>query len=123
MDSFKKNGNSRPLKVGEAIRHALSDILIRGELHDPDLADASITVSEVRVSPDLKNATVFVMPLAGAKREEMVEALERASQELRRLAASRLSLRYTPRLHFKLDTSFEEAGRIHALLEQDKQKS
>ncbi len=113
-----KSPNSRPLKVGEAIRHAMADIFLRGELYDPVLDGASITVSEVRVSPDLKTAIAFVMPLAGGHKEEILDALERASQEVRRQVAERVEMRYTPRIQFRLDTSYEEAGKINALLKE-----
>lgn len=116
-DSFSKRpSGSRPLKVGEEIRHALSDIFLRGELYDPELQGVSITVSEVRVSPDLKNATAYVMPLAGANKEEILDALNRAAPGIRYLVSEKVELRYMPRLNFKLDTSYEEAGKINALL-------
>ncbi len=117
-DLFKgKSGKgSRPLRVGEEIRHALADIFMRGECHMPELLGASITVSEVRVSPDMKNATVFIMPLAGEQKEERLEALKVAAPEIRYLASKRLKLRYMPKLHFSLDNSFEEAARINSLL-------
>ncbi len=119
-DLFKgKSGKGpRPLRVGEEIRHALADIFMRGECHMPELMGTSITVSEVRVSPDLKNATAFVMPLAGENKEGMLEALINAQPELRHLVSKRMKLRYMPRIHFKLDTSFEEAERINSLLKK-----
>jgi ribosome-binding factor A len=117
-DLFKGKGSSgqRPLRVGEEIRHALADIFMRGECHMPELSNASITVSEVRVSPDLKNATAFVMPLAGENKEELLQALIEAAPELRHLVSKKVKLRHAPRIHFKLDTSFEEAQRINTLL-------
>lgn len=108
--------SSRPLKIGEEIRHALSTIFMRGETHAPELERVSITVSEVRCAPDLKNATVFVMPLAGERRDEILKALEKLAPHLRKLVAERVKLRYTPKLWFKLDTSFDEANRINQLL-------
>lgn len=111
-----KTPNQRPLRVGEEIRHAISEILLRGEVHSIDLFGASITVSEVRVSPDMKNATVFIMPLAGEQKEERLEAMKVAAPEIRYLASKRLKLRYMPKLHFSLDNSFEEAARINSLL-------
>jgi ribosome-binding factor A len=119
-DDFQSNSgtNTRPLRVGEAIRHALADIFMRGECHMPELAHSgiSITVSEVRVSPDLKNATAYVMPLAGEHKEELIKALKEATPELRYLVSKKVDLRYMPRIHFTLDNSFDEAQRINNLL-------
>ena len=112
----KTGGSQRNLRVGEEIRHALADIFIRGEVHSMDLLGASITVSEVRVSPDLKDATAFVMPLAGANKELLFEALKKSAPELRHLVSKRVKLRYTPRIFFTLDNSYEEASRINNLL-------
>ncbi len=98
------------------LRHALSQILRDGRCRDPALHEVSITVSEVRLSPDLRNATVYVMPLAGAKVGEIIAALERSAPFLRSRAAGALSLRYAPALSFVLDASFEQAERISALL-------
>jgi ribosome-binding factor A len=114
--SGKSGGNQRPLKVGEEIRRAIADIFLRGEVHSIDLFGASITVSEVRVAPDMKNASVFIMPLAGEQKKERLEALKVAAPEIRYLASKRLQLRYMPKLHFELDNSFDEAERINTLL-------
>ncbi len=114
----KSHGNQRPLRVAEEIRHAISEVLIRGEVHSAELFGASITVSEVRVAPDMKNATVFVMPLAGEMKKERLEALKTASPEIRYLVSKKVKLRYMPRLHFTLDNSFEEAERINSLLQK-----
>ena len=114
--SGNKTPNQRPLRVGEEIRHALAQIFMRGEVHSMELLGASITVSEVRVSPDLKNATAFVMPLAGEHKEEMLEALRAAAPEIRHLVSKRVKLRHAPRVHFQLDESFDEAQRINNLL-------
>ena len=111
-----KTSNQRPLRVGEEIRHALSNIFMRGECHSPELANASITVSEVRVSPELKNATVYVMPLGGENQEGLLNALQEAAPELRYLVSKKVQLRYMPKLHFSLDKSFDEAQRINELL-------
>ena len=116
--SNKSNNNQRPLRVGEEIRHAISEILLRGEVHSIDLFGASITVSEVRVSPDMKNATVFIMPLAGAQKKEKLEALRVAAPEIRYLTSKKVKLRYMPKLHFELDNSYDEAERINSLLTQ-----
>jgi ribosome-binding factor A len=106
------------LRIGEEIRHVLADLLGRDALHDPQLAGVSLTVSEVRVSPDLKNATAFVLPLGGGKAEEIVAALRRAAPALRGPIARSMRLRYAPRLDFVLDRSFDTAQRMESLLRQ-----
>lgn len=116
--SGKSGSGQRPLKVGEEIRRAISDIFLRGEVHSIDLFGASITVSEVRVAPDMKNATVFIMPLAGEGKEEKLDALRVAAPAIRFLVSKRVNLRYMPKLYFELDTSFEEAQRIASLLQK-----
>ena len=101
--------SQRQLRVGELVRHALSDILIRGEVHDPDLDGRPITVPEVRMSPDLKIATVFVMPLGGGDGERIVKALARSARALRGELAKRIrQLKYMPELRFRLDTRFDD---------------
>ena len=111
-----KAPGQRQLRVGEEIRHALSEVLARGELRDPDLVDVSLTVSEVRISPDLRNATAYVMPLGGVNTAEVVEALQRAAPFLRRMVAHSLDTRSVPALSFVADSSFDNADRIDALL-------
>lgn len=106
----------RRLRVGEEIRHALSKILRAGECRDPALLEASITVTEVRMSPDLRNGTVFVMPLAGANASEAVAGLKRSAGFLKGLLAREVPLRNTPNLAFALDESFASAERISTLL-------
>jgi ribosome-binding factor A len=108
--------SQRQLRVGEELRHALSRILQRGELRDPALKDVAVTVTEVRISPDLKNATAYVMPLGGARREEVMEGLARSAGYLRSQIAREVPLRFTPGLAFALDTSFDHASRINELL-------
>ena len=108
--------SQRQLRVGEEVRHALSQVLGESLLRDPDLAEAAITVTEVRISPDLKNATAFVMPLGGADLEAKVAALRRAAPFLRGEVARRVKLRFAPRLSFEPDRSFDAAGRIDDLL-------
>jgi ribosome-binding factor A len=108
----------RPLRVGEAIRHALSAIFARGELRDPDLAGVSITVSEVRVSPDLMKATAFVAPLGGGDVDTVVAALHRAAPYIRGQVVREVELRRAPELSFVPDTSFDYASRIDAALRQ-----
>ncbi len=108
--------SQRQLRVGELIRHALVEILMRGELRDSDLEGVSITVSEVRVSPDLKNATAFVMPLGGKEVPKIVEALKRAAPFLRRQIGASTTMRYMPAISFVADEAFDEGAKIDALL-------
>jgi ribosome-binding factor A len=108
--------SQRQLRVGEEIRHVLVEILARGQLRDPDLQGVSITVSEVRASPDLKHATAYVMPLGGGKVDTVVKALKRASGFLRGEVARAVRLRVAPEIDFAADRSFEEASRIEAAL-------
>ncbi|MCC6467120.1 MAG: 30S ribosome-binding factor RbfA [Alphaproteobacteria bacterium] len=114
----ERGAGQRPLRVGEELRHALARLLERGVLRDPALAGLSITVTEVRVSPDLKNATAFVTPLGGVGGTEAVKALNHAGAHLRGLMATEVRLRYTPRLRFVLDTSFDNASRIERVLKE-----
>lgn len=112
-----KAPSQRQLRVGEELRHVLAEIIARGELRDPLLKDVSITVSEVRASPDMRHATAFVMPLAGAgDPEAVVEALNRAAAFLSHELGRRIAMKYTPTLRFTLDRAFDEAQRIDALL-------
>lgn len=112
--------SQRQLRVGELIRRALSDILLRGEVHDPDLAGVSVTVGEVRASPDLKVATAFVMPLGGGDAEGVLKALRRAKGEIRRLVAREVDLKYAPELRFVLDETFDRMDETRALLNEDR---
>ncbi len=106
----------RQLRVGEELRHALVQVLSRCRFSDPQLAEANITVTEVKVSPDLKNATVFVMPLGGEDLQVTVAALNRAASFLRGHLGHEINLRYTPRLGFAADQSFDHATRVQDLL-------
>lgn len=116
----KKPPSQRQLKVGEEIRHAVATVLIRNETHDPTLESLSITVSEVRISPDLKNASVYVSPLGGSENaQNVIERLNVAAPALRKASAKHLFLKYLPKLYFKLDKSFDTAGRINELLMTD----
>lgn len=108
--------SQRQLRVGEAVRHALVRILERAHFRDPDLQDVSVTVSEVRVSPDLRNATAFVLPLGGANKETVIAALRRAVPYLRGQLAHEVDLRLVPNLSIEADTSFEYATHIESLL-------
>jgi ribosome-binding factor A len=112
----QRGGGQRPLRVGEELRHALAEIFARAEFNDPDLATTSITVSEVRVSPDLRCATAFVLPLAGADGERILGGLRRSVPHLRMRLARQLALKRMPELEFDLDRAFEAAAHIDALL-------
>lgn len=108
------------MRVGEEIRHVLAGILAKGELRDPALSGVAITVSEVRPSPDLKNATVYVMPLAGVNQDAIIAALNRAAGHLRGRLGQSVHLKFTPALKFVADESFQEAAHINALLREDR---
>ena len=112
--------SQRQLRVGEGLRHVLAELLLRGEVHDPRLGEAHLTVSEVRVSPDLRHAVVFVTELGGELRAELQQALVRAAPRLRGEVARRMRLRYAPELTFQADPSFREAARIEALLAEER---
>ncbi|MDP2804010.1 MAG: 30S ribosome-binding factor RbfA [Phreatobacter sp.] len=111
--------SQRQLRVGELMRHALSEVLSRGEIHDPVLQKNVVTVPEVRMSPDLKIATCFVMPLGGNDQPEVIQALARNKRYLRGELAHRTNLKYAPDLRFRIDGSFEEGSRIDRLLESE----
>ena len=117
-----KGPGQRQLRVGEMIRRRLSEILSRGEIHDPAFDAMSITIGEVAVSSDLKIATVYVMPLAGSNKETIMAALKEHTSRVRHLLSRKVLLRHLPKLLFKLDTSYEVASRIHELLESDRVK-
>jgi ribosome-binding factor A len=108
--------SQRQLRVGETLRHALVEVMARDELRDPALAGVSVTVTEIRVSPDLHNATAFVMPLGGEDADAIVAALNHAAPFLRRQLARRVTLRRLPTLGFICDATFDEADRIGGLL-------
>jgi ribosome-binding factor A len=118
MSSHNKSKppSQRQLKVGELIRHALAEIFQRGEIVDDVLSRHSLTVPEVRMSPDLKLATVYVLPLGGGEAEEVVAHLDKHKRYLRGLLAKKVSMKFMPELRFKVDTSFEASSRIDALL-------
>ena len=112
--------SQRMLRVGELIRHALSDLLSRGALNDPVLDGHVVTVPGVRMSPDLKLATAFVMPLGGRDVTPVLEALERNRKTLRTEIAHRVAMKFAPDLRFKVDDSFEYGAKIDALLDTPK---
>ena len=110
--------SQRQLRVGEALRHALADVLARGELRDPELAGLQVTVTEVRVSPDLRAATAFVVPFGGGDAAALAKALNRASAFFRMRMADAVELRVAPTIHFAPDHSFDKAERIERLLHE-----
>ena len=115
--SRNRSPSQRQLRVGEELRHVVVQILAHADFADPDLAGANITVTQVQVSPDLRTATVFVIPLGGAKMDETVAALNRAAGYLRGQLGRAVALRFTPRLVFAPDRSFENADRIERILQ------
>jgi ribosome-binding factor A len=116
-DRESQSGPSqRALRVGELIRHALSEMLTRGDVHDPVLEGHLITVPEVRMSPDLRLATIYVMPLGGRDIKEVIEALERNKRYLRGEIAHQVNLKFAPEIRFRADERFDEAERIEKLL-------
>jgi len=110
------NGSQRQLRVAELVRHAISDILTQGSVHDPVLEGHLVTVPEVRMTADLKLATVYVMPLGGRDVGEVVAALERNRKFLRGEIAHRVNLKFAPDVRFRADERFDEAERIEKLL-------
>lgn len=111
-----KAPSQRQLKVGELIRHALAEVLSRGEVMDEVIERHSLTVPEVRMSPDLKVATCYVMPLGGGEANDVVQHLDRHRRYLRGELAKRVSLKFMPELRFRVDTTFEASARIDELL-------
>jgi ribosome-binding factor A len=109
-------GSQRQLRVGEIVRHAVADLLSQGAVHDADLEGHIITVPEVRMSPDLKLATVYVMPLGGKDTDVVIAALARNKKFLRGEVAHRVNLKFAPDLRFRVDDRFDEAERIEKLL-------
>jgi ribosome-binding factor A len=110
----------RQQRVAELIRHALAEVLQRGDIQDPVLSAHVITVPEVRMSPDLKLATAYIMPLGGQNEAPVIAALERNKKALRQEVARRVNLKFAPDLRFLRDATFDEADRIDALLRTDK---
>lgn len=108
--------SQRQLRVGEIVRHALADVLTRGQMADPDLDGVVITVPEVRMSPDLKNATVLVMPLGGRDTKKVMAALERSRKWFRGQIARRVDLKFAPDIRFLLDTRYDDDDQIASVL-------
>ena len=111
-----KGNSQRQLRVGELVRHAVAEILARGEVHDPVIETHLITVPEVRMSPDLRVATVYIMPLGGQDAAAVLVALDRNKRYLRGEVAHRVNLKFAPDIRFRIDERFEEAERIERLL-------
>ena len=111
--------SQRQLRVGELIRRTLAQVLAQGDIHDPDLNRLSITVGEVRTSPDLKVATAYVLPLGGQGQDEVIELLARNKHELRRVIGKKVGLKYTPDLRFRLDETFDRMDETRAMFSQD----
>jgi ribosome-binding factor A len=111
--------SQRQLRVSELIRHALAQMIQRGDIHDEVLASHIITIPEVRLSPDLKLATVYIMPLGGVDEKPVIIALEKHKGYLRSEIAKRVNMKYAPDLRFRRDETFDEAERINTLLRSD----
>ncbi len=115
--SSAKAPTQRMLRIGELIRHRIAELLVRGDIHDDVIASHSITIPEVRLSHDMKLATIYVMPLGGDDMKPVIDALERNKKYIRAQVAQTLNLRYAPDLRFREDQTFEEATRIDRLLD------
>ena len=111
--------SQRQLRVGVLIRRTLSEVLARGDVHDPELNRLSVTVGEVTTSPDLKIATAYVLPLGGEGREDVISLLARNKSELRRIIGKKLALKYAPDLRFRIDETFDRLDETRRLFSQD----
>ena len=120
----KKNSakSQRQLKVGEELRHLISNALIRNSFYDENIENNNITITEVNVSPDLKNAKVYVMPLGGENKLNVLNSLNKATGRLKKIISNNISLRQTPKLVFKIDDTFEYAKNINDILSKIKNK-
>lgn len=116
MNAPEKGPSQRQLRVGEIIRHALAEILSRGQIADPDLDGVIISVAEVRMSPDLKNATALVMPLGGRDVPKVMAGLERSRKWFRGQIARRVNLKFAPDVRFKIDTRYDDDDQVTAML-------
>ena len=112
--------SQRQQRVAELVRHALAEVLQRGDIQDPVLASHVVTVPEVRMSPDLRLATAYVMPLGGRDEKPVLQALDRHRKVLRQEVARRVNLKFAPDLRFRRDETFDEASRIDALLRSER---
>ena len=125
FNSNKKSINNsiktqRQLKVGEELRHLISNALLRESFYDEHIENNNITITEVNVSPDLKNAKVYVMPLGGANKLDALNSLSKVSGRIKKIISSNISLRQTPKLVFKIDETFEYAKKINEILDKVK---
>ena len=125
FNTNKKSNNSsvksqRQLKVGEELRHLISNALLRRSFYDQHLENNNITITEVNISPDLKNAKVYVMPLGGENKLDVLSSLNKATGRLKKIISSNISLRQTPKLTFKIDETFEYAKKINDILDKIK---
>ena len=125
FNSNKKSKNSsvkshRQLKVGEELRHLISNALLRESFYDEHIENNNITITEVNVSPDLKNAKVYVMPLGGVNKLDALNSLIKATGRLKKIISSNINLRQTPKLKFKIDETFEYAKKINNILDKIK---
>ncbi|MEM8730288.1 MAG: 30S ribosome-binding factor RbfA [Pseudomonadota bacterium] len=111
--------SQRQLRVGELIRRTLSEVLARGDVHDPDLNRLSITVGEVRTSPDLKIATAYVLPLGGHGKDDVVALLARNKSELRRIIGKKCALKFSPDLRFQIDETYDRMDETRRMFDQD----
>jgi ribosome-binding factor A len=118
--SSQTGPNQRQLRVGELLRRTLSEILAQGDLHDPELKGVSITVGEVRASPDLKRATAYILPLGGANRETVLAALRRNKPELRHQLARAMTLKAVPDLRFEIDETFDRMDETRRLFADER---
>ena len=118
----KKNSikSQRQLKVGEELRHLISSILLRESFYDEYIKDNNITITEVSVSPDLKNAKVYVMPLGGKNQGDVLNSLNKVTGRIKKIISNNISLRQTPKIFFKIDDTFEYAKNIQNILENIK---
>lgn len=116
----RKEPSTRQLRVGEQIRRSLSDVLMRGETHEPELDAVSITVSEVRTTPDLRTATAYVLPLGGQDADRILAALNRARPELRRAVTRAVNLKFSPDLRFELDDTFDKMDDTRRMLSEER---
>ena len=125
FNSNKKSINNsiksqRQLRVGEELRHLISNALLRSSFYDEHIENNNITITEVNVSPDLKNAKVYIMPLGGEKKLDVLNSLNKVTGRLKKIISSNLSLRQTPKLIFKIDETFEYAKKINDILDKIK---
>ncbi len=127
MASQKKRSgrptSKRQLRVGEQLRHILSSVLAQGNIHDPDVTGISVTVTEVQTSRDMRNATVFVLPLGGKNEETVIAGLNRSAGFVQSEIAKQLSMKFTPRLLFKKDESFEYGDHIDELIRRNQSET